>query len=301
MSYKSFDSAIKQTQLLCDEINGKKTNNNNNNNDTFEYNKKEISNTIKQIRILIGDRNKFVGKKDSEIDVIRLNHNIRGMLEQVNDRTMNLKRSVVNEESKWNKQIVKQIDNQTKKLELKIQGESIRNKHEIIRLIFCHIQECEFMLDGRTTIQMNHVNYINQNNLLSGGDNNNKPLIDQQHIVNLPDIDKMSSFDVNNGFNKQDKLDVVIGEKLDEVLGGMQQIKSHAKTISDEIVVGLEIIDDLAMDVESQNEALIKTNSHLKNIISKIRSPHKLCFDIFLLLLLGLIGLIIKVVFDKIK
>jgi hypothetical protein len=126
-----------------------------------------------------------------------------------------------------------------------------------------------------------------------------KPIVNNQckQIVNLPDINKIPLYDTNTGFQKQEELDKLIDEKLDMVLNGIQELGVYAETMAQKITTSNELIDEITIDIESQNEALIQTNKQLVNIVKKIRHPKKLCMDItLLLLLLGLIGLIIKLV-----
>jgi len=249
--------------------------------DEFTHLKKNINNKIKKIRLAISKKQEFIKKKDEHSRIIYTN-NIINAIDSVYKDTEVL-HSIQERDAKKCR-----ADEKFRRL--------LINRDDIIRLIFNHIEECKMLNDG---------DYVDQK-LYGNESNENKDTIIEMaftgKIVNLPEIDSIPDLTAEEGFKMQDEKDIKINKLLDDMLNGMIDIKNIAENMKNQLETQDIIIEEITENVDKENEQLITLNTQLKKTLKRIRSPKKVCVDIILIcMFLGLIGLIVKIIYDNTK
>ena len=90
------------------------------------------------------------------------------------------------------------------------------------------------------------------------------------------------------------KRDAQIDEGIEEIIDGIKQWKEKLKTTGQLTKQSELKVIALTENVDDVNETLFESNKKLKNIVEKLRKPHKFCLDIVLVLIL--IALIVGII-----
>lgn len=272
---------------------------------------KELAKTIQRVRIILEKRNDLV--KDKEIvETVKLNDNIRIIIEQCLEEIEQLKKIVVLEEELWNKEKIdknKKLDDSEKNTieYLKIKNvinsceSNIQNKYEIIKLLFCHIQECEtiflYVDSNNIVVNKNRMNLLEIKSATNSDFDFNSNLSSTQTIISLPDINKIPLIDMEIGLKQQDELDLILNNMKDLTMCAEEM----ANKIKPANLGQGETIVNMTNDIEENNIMLTNRNREMLNILKKIRDPKKFCVNIiFIFVFLGSVGLIINIIANRI-
>ncbi|CAD8142190.1 unnamed protein product [Paramecium octaurelia] len=135
---------------------------------------------------------------------------------------------------------------------------------------------------------------------------NEKPLLlkdlQQQLYKNKPNREVVYQItkDEQEALDRFAKNDLIIDEKVDVIIDGVEQWKAKAQGIRQKIDQTIGQIHQNHIQVDKTNKTLQYSNKQLKELLIKFRQPNKFCLDITLFLLfLGIIGVIVNMFYSK--
>ena len=109
----------------------------------------------------------------------------------------------------------------------------------------------------------------------------------------LPEIDA----ETQQGLQVLERKNEVIDQQLEVVAEGVQELKSIALHMRDEVKVQSAMVDEITHKVESAGAHLSNLNKKMKKTLSQTRSADRFILDfILLVVLLAIIGYIISMV-----
>ena len=219
---------------------------------------------------------KFVHIKKSIHKKIKL---VKELIKRKDENSKILARNLLSEISLDFDLLIKVHEKNTKNKE---HSQLFDNRSNIIRLVGCHIRECELLLFPST---------------FSTPDFSNMIPLESNTLVALPDIDLIPDLEISKVTGEMDARDKEIDLLLDKVHKGVVDIKESAIVMQEKVAVSIDIIDDVQETTVDNNESLLDTNRQMVKVLKTIRSPSKFCCTVVLvLLLLGAIGTLLAVV-----
>ena len=249
--------------------------------DEFRYLKGQIAQRVKDIRTNLKKRDELLQKGASGTKAtVQMSHEIRSQLKMVREDAMKLQALQAKEAAKAGK-----------KADAKEQAE---NRREAVELVFAHIDECEKMEQKRFTGKQAEIRV----DLFSGGVRGALGSAMGGRSggggggtsgTELPDIE------TQEGLMKLQQKNEQIDEQLEVVAEGVQELKSIALTMRDEVKVQTAMVEEIQTKVDMASGHLNKLNKKMKKTLTKTRSADRFIIDFILcVILLGIVGYIIS-------
>jgi len=228
--------------------------------DEFTRLKKKIATDIRQIRVLIKDRDEMEKDAPGTVATVELSHNIRAKLKDLRaDATAldKLQKDEVTGHKKKNKE-----DPQHEELMTK--------REEVVGLVFQHLEE------------------VNQLDKRRGSGSAFAATTSSQSatVTELPDVDDPQ-------FQVLIRNDKIIDGQLDEISTHVTDLKAVALTMGDVATSHGRMLESLEVKVDKANDELDNINTRLRKTLEQVRKGDRFIIDLILLIiLLGLGGFI---------
>jgi len=229
--------------------------------DEFTRLKKKIAIEVKEVRLLIKDRDKLEGEAPGSKHTVEASANIRKALKELRTDAQALSTFQKREEEKFRKK-----NKEDPEKEQKIEAHA-----EVVDLTFKHIKECE-ALEKRRYGDMSAF----------GTERDPRDPV----ITELPDID-------DAGFQLLRQNDQRIDQAIDGIGEQVGVLKQMAIEMGKEAELQGVMLDDLDRKVDKVNDQLENINIRLLKTLESIRKGDRFIVDIILLcVLLGIGGYI---------
>eukprot|EP01122_Echinamoeba_exundans_P002310 TRINITY_DN1225_c0_g1_i2.p1 TRINITY_DN1225_c0_g1~~TRINITY_DN1225_c0_g1_i2.p1 ORF type:complete len:281 (+),score=90.71 TRINITY_DN1225_c0_g1_i2:79-921(+) len=241
--------------------------------DNFTRQKKKIARDIREVKLMIEDRDAMVAESGSRADQAKMSFSIRNRMKQIKQDIEILKKIQVKTAEKY----------KDKKLKDEVQAKLDRQK-EIVDIAFGNMKKVENL--ERFGQAENP-----QAELFSGGVDEDGNEIDngdgQVLIGEIPDLDDVDFRDLRQ---KDQELD----QGLSDILENLKIVKGLALEMGEELNKQDEMLDKLEKNVEKTYFNLASMNKRLTELLKKTRAPKDCCCDIFLIIcILGIAAAIV--------
>jgi SYP7 family syntaxin len=182
--------------------------------------------------------------------------------------------------------------------------EQAENRQEVVELIFKHIDECELQEKKRYTSKNSEARTelfagSGRGVALGPAGSSNYPSCSGAGPSSsmggsaLPEIDS----ETQEGLQLLERKNVAIDEQLEVVAEGVNELKSIALNMRDEVKVQSAMVDEITSKVDSASSHLNNMNRKMKQTLAKTRSADRFILDfILLVVLLAIVGYIISMV-----
>ena len=180
--------------------------------------------------------------------------------------------------------------------------ERAEERQETVELVFKHIDECELqerkrhasnnsearvdLFSGGSKVALGSSTYPSCS---GGGSGSGGP--GGGGGTDLPDIDGQTQ----EGLTMLQRKDETIDQQLDVVAEGVQELKTIALHMRDEVKVQSAMVEEITHKVDSAGQQLTNLNKKMKQTLKQTRSADRFILDfILLVILLAIIGYIIS-------
>jgi len=246
--------------------------------DEFERLKKQIAKNLRDVRGQMKERDELIQRGATGTKTaVQLSNRIRQQISLAREDANKLHALQCKEAAKKGKASTQQV----------------QEREEKVHLIFQHVEECE-ALDKRQYASKRTEARIELFSVSSGSSRAGSSAMGPVSRVpvsgtELPDIE------TQDGLRQLQVKDQRIDEELEQVAAGVQDLKSVALDIRDEVKVQSAMVDEITHKVDKANIHLGSINKKMKKTLQQTRSADRFILDfILLVILLGIIGYIIS-------
>lgn len=268
--------------------------------DEFLRLKSKISGEVKQVRQKLKEREELLSKGAAGTKAtVQISHMVRQLLKEVREDANKLMAIQRKEAGK------------TRGKEKAV--EQAESRAEVVELVFKHIEECElqekkrytsknsearvelFSGGGKVTLGTVPSGRGGYTSCEGGGGSSGGAGPSSAGGTELPDIDA----DTQQGLQLLERKNEAIDQQLEVVAEGVQELKSIAVAMRDEVKVQGAMVDEITNKVDSAGQHLSGLNKKMKQTLKQTRSADRFILDfILLVILLAIIGYIITMVTD---
>jgi len=256
--------------------------------DEFKRLKGQIALNIKEIRTNLKQRDELLQKGATGTKAtVQMSHSIRSQLKLAREDANRLQALQRKEASKAKSKAPA--------------VEQAENRQEVVELVFKHIEECELQEKKRYAGKNAEIRV----ELFSGGGRgalgtacttsttHGGPSSSSSSGTELPDIE------TQQGLQQLQRKNELIDEQLDVVAEGVQELKSIALTMRDEVKVQTAMVDEITQKVDAASTHLNTLNKKMKKTLAQTRSADRFIIDFILcIILLAIVGYIVSMVTD---
>ncbi|KAI3634196.1 hypothetical protein MIR68_007800 [Amoeboaphelidium protococcarum] len=286
--------AVKRLQIIYNECNpqSKERRQQEQNMDEFTKLKKLLHQDVKQVRIMLKEREELLNTKPGSKDAAEASHRIRARIKQIKEDAMKFQTVQKQEEKK----ILKKGEN-TKGKDQTGQSpqEIVKQREETVQLVLKHIEEIETMekkrytdktsadraalFDGAASAKLDFVAF------------DSKPAGKAAFQTNLPDID--DDPEVGAGLQLLQENNRAIDQDLDTIRQNVGVLKEIAINMDQEIQKQNAMLDVIDTKVDKAQVHLDKVNMKMKQALDGVMKGDKFLVNCILLcVLLSLAGFI---------
>jgi len=229
--------------------------------DEFGIAKKDLADTIREIRHDLDERDQLYGKGDRS-GAAKLSSKVRSRIKEVEDSGKKLEKI---QKEKHSKLKTKQALPGFKVKEEKVQKDAARK--QVVDLTWQHLKELQWRQENPGSKKTDTDRLIESDSSASG----ERAII----VGGIPDIDDPQ-------FELLRKQDDEIEAELDLVLAGIRRLKQLAMQAGEELGQQEELIEELNVIAEDTNQKLETANRELSKTLKEVRSHKDLCCDLII-------------------
>jgi len=250
--------------------------------DEFQRIQFEIADQIKEIRLLIKQRDEEEAANPGQAKAVRLAHDVRMSLGAVQDNLSKLEAEEARMEKKANSEIAK-MEKKKKDINPEVRKElenAIQVRKDVVKNVQDHVAECTLLEKKRAL--GNAAFTAASTSSTSGGD---------PTVTSLPDVD-------DPRFQKLMENDKQIDELLGIVSKNVATLKDEALEINKSLKEQGQLLDDLDVEVEKTSQRLVDTTAQVQRLTDKINSSSDTCCVVIFLcvMLVAIIFLIYRLI-----
>jgi len=251
--------------------------------DEFQRIQFEIADQIREIRMLIKQRDEEEAANPGQAKAVRLAHDVRMSLGAVQDNLTKLQAEEAKMEKKANSEIAKMEKKKKNNVNPEIRKElenAIQARKDVVKNVQDHVAECT-MLEKKRALG-NAAFTAASSSSLTGND---------PTVTSLPDVD-------DPRFQKLMENDKEIDELLGIVSKNVATLKDEAVEINKALKEQGELLDDLDVEVEKTSQRLVDAAQQVKKLTDKINSSQDTCCIVIFLavMLIAIIFLIYRLI-----
>jgi len=245
--------------------------------DEFQRIQFEIADQIREIRLLIKERDEEEASNPGQAKAVRLAHDVRMSLGAVQDNLSKLEAEEAKMEKKANQELAKmekKKKNPNPELRKEVEN-AIQARKDVVKNVQDHVSECTLLEKKRALGNAAFTATTSSSNTA------NDPT-----VTSLPDVD-------DPRFQKLMENDKQIDELLGVVSRNVATLKDEALEINKALKEQGELLEDLDVEVEHANSRLVDATAQVKKLTDKINSKSDTCcIVIFLAVMLVAIALL---------
>ena len=161
----------------------------------------------------------------------------------------------------------------------------------MVELVFKHIEECEAIEKRRYNGKQTEARV----ELFSGGTSGAGSSSTSSTVSRVPVGTELPDIETQDGLKMLAAKDKVIDEGLDQIAEGVQDLKSLALDMRDEVKVQSAMVDEITSKVDSASSQLSGINKKMKKTLQSTRSADRFILDFILLaIVLGIAGYVVS-------
>ena len=167
----------------------------------------------------------------------------------------------------------------------------VEERQEVVELVFKHIEECEAIEKRRYNGKQTEARI----ELFSGGTSGAGSSSTSSTVSRVPGGTELPDIETQDGLKMLAAKDKVIDEGLDQIAEGVQDLKSLALDMRDEVKVQSAMVDEITSKVDSASSQLSGINKKMKKTLQSTRSADRFILDFILLaIVLGIAGYVVS-------
>ena len=244
--------------------------------DEFLGLKTQVAREVREIRSALKERDELLQKGASGTkQTVQMSHQIRTQIKGAKEDAQRL--------------LALQKKEAAKKDKKGTNATQVEERQEVVELVFKHIEECEAIEKKRYSGKQTEARVELFTGGRGGGSSSSAPVSRVPGGTELPDIE------TQDGLKMLAAKDKVIDEGLDQIAEGVQDLKSLALDMRDEVKVQSAMVDEITSKVDSASSQLTSINKKMKKTLQNTRSADRFILDFILLaIVLGIAGYVIS-------
>ena len=246
--------------------------------DEFSGLKSQLAREVREIRTALKERDELLQKGASgSKQTVQLSHQIRTQIKGAKEDAQKL--------------LALQKKEAAKKDKKGTNATQVEERQEVVELVFKHIEECEAIEKRRYNGKQAEARV----ELFSGGTSGAGSSSTSSTVSRVPVGTELPDIETQDGLKMLAAKDKVIDEGLDQIAEGVQDLKSLALDMRDEVKVQSAMVDEITSKVDSASSQLSGINKKMKKTLQSTRSADRFILDFILLaIVLGIAGYVVS-------